>query len=130
MISLTVGAVTVVLPEDLLWEDEFSYTAVEKKETRSLTGARIVQVGTRLGGRPITLAPPDDNAAWMTRAVAEQLFAWAQVPDLVATLSLRGFTRSVEFRSNEVPFESRPVQHYSDVQADDAYLVTLRMTET
>lgn len=130
MISLTVGATTVQLPPDLLWADELGWSAVEKAETRSITGARIVQTGLRLGGRPITLQPPDDSGAWMPRAVLEQVYAWAQQQGLTLALSLRGVARTVEFRHNEACIEAKPVQHYADTDPDDHYLVTLRLTET
>lgn len=128
-ITLAVGAVSVELHPDLFWADEFAWSAVEKNESRSLTGARIVQLAQKTGGRPITLQPPDEQGGWISRAVLDQCWAWAQVPGLELTLTLRGVARAVEFRSNEVPVEAEPIQHFSDVEATDFYLATLRFTE-
>lgn len=124
-ITLTDGTVTVELDKDLLWSDEFSFRRIEKTATRSITGARIVHQGVKQGGRPITLQPEHDRSAWMTRAVVEQLQAWANSATVALTLTLRGVARSVEIES----VEARAVQHFSDTDPDDHYVVTLRMTE-
>lgn len=129
MTTLAVGATSVDLPDDFLWSDEFAWTPVVKTEEFSLTGARIVQNGVRLSGRPITLEPEGDDSAWVTRAAVEQIAAWAALPGTEMTLTFRGVPRVVEFRSNETPFAARPVAHFSDAQPGDFYLLTLRLTE-
>lgn len=124
-ITLAVGPVSVDLNPDLYWPDEFTWNTVEKSTTRSLTGARIVQTGTKLGGRPITLQPEDDRSGAVPRSVLEQLHAWAYTAGLQLTLTLRGIARTVEIDA----IEARPFIHYSDTDPGDFYLVTLRMTE-
>lgn len=125
MITLTAGGTTVTLNPDLYWSDEFNWQTVERSVSRSITGARIVQVGAKVGGRPITLQPEDDGSGWTRRDALEQLQAWANTPALALTLSLRGVTRAVEFES----LEARPVIHFNDTEPGDYYLVTLRLTE-
>lgn len=130
MTTLAVGPTSVELPDELVWVDEFAWSAVEQTESRSLTGARIVQRGMKQGGRPITLRPPDDQAGWITRAVLDQLRAWVQMPGLQLTLTLRGEARVVEFRYNEAAVEAEALVPYDDVQAGDFYLATIRLLET
>ena len=67
--SLTLGA--VALPSGLVWSDEFAWTPVEQSTIHSLTGALLVQVSTKLAGRPITLtgqSAGNDHTVWITRA--------------------------------------------------------------
>ncbi len=45
----------VELGDQFEWVDEFTWDAVAQEQERSLTGALLVQEGTKLHGRPITL---------------------------------------------------------------------------
>lgn len=130
-ITLTDGSITLDLDPDLQWTDEFEWYAVEQQAERSLTGALIIDAGVRQGGRPITLAPPDDNAAWMTRAVVTQLQAWEADTDVTLTLNLRGTDYSVDFRRwDGAPIDARPTIFVANPLAGglgDFYLVTLRL---
>jgi len=130
-ITLSVGAVSVELPEDLYWEDELAWSPVVQSESTSLTGALILQTGLRQAGRHITLEPPlATRSSWMTRADLEQLFAWAEEPGLQLTLQLRGASHTVVWRHQEPPvIRAEPVQHYSDVASEDLYTATLRFLE-
>lgn len=130
-ITLTLGAVSLALPEDLYWADELLWNPVVQSESTSLTGALILQTGLRQGGRPITLEPPlAGRSSWMPRADLEQLRAWAAVPELQLSLQLRGVSRTVVWRHHEPPvIRAEPVQHYSDVAPDDAYTASLRFLE-
>lgn len=129
-LTLTAGGVTVDLDPDLYWSDEFAWQAVQQSAGYSITGALIVQQGTKAAGRPITLQPEDENSAWMPRSAVEQLQAWANTPLLTLTLAgLRGTSRSVMFRQQDGAVEARPVQHLSDVDSADQYRVTLRLME-
>lgn len=130
-LTLTSGGTTVELDPDLFWSDEFAWQAVQQQVGYSLTGSLIVQQGTMQAGRPVTLVPEDDSSAWMSRAVVEQLQAWANTPLLTLTLAgLRGSSRSVSFRQQDgAAVEARPVLHFSDVDPDDNYRVTLRLME-
>lgn len=133
VITLSAGGTTLTLDPDLFWSDEFTWFATEQTVERSVTGALIIDVGTRIGGRPITLEPSDDNAAWMPRATLAQLQAWEANPALTLSLSLRGVTYAVVFRRHDgAPIEARPVQFVADPlpgQFGDWYLVTLRLME-
>ena len=127
-ITLSAGGTTVALDADLLWADENSWHPVEQTIERSVTGAQIISVGTRIGGRNITLQPEDDGSAWMTLATVTQLKVWAAIAGQQMQLTLRGVTRTVIFRHPE-PMEAVPVVHYSDIQDADWYRLTLRFLE-
>lgn len=126
-ITLSVGAVSVALDEDLYWSDEFDWSATEQAVDRGLTGAPILHLGTRQYGRPITLQPFDASSGWLTRADLAQLMSWANAPGQRMTLTLRGETHTVVFRHHEGgAVDARPLVFYSDADATDYVLVTLR----
>lgn len=130
-ITLTVGAVTLTLDADLHWSDEFTWFETEQHVERGLTGALIIDQGARLEGRPITLEPPEDAAAWMVRATLAQIQAWEADPAVTTmTLSLRGVSYDVLFRRHDgPPIEARPVIFVADPLPGgfgDWYLATLR----
>jgi hypothetical protein len=128
VITLSDGTTVVTLHPDLFWSDEMSWQPVEQKTERTITGALVVQTGTRIAGRPITLEPEADNSAWMHRSVVEQLRNWASVPGKTLTLNLRSESIDVIFRHQDnTAFEARPVLHYSDVQATDWYRCVIRL---
>jgi len=129
--NLTDGTTTIVLSDDLYWADEHTWHPVEQTAERTITGALVVSVASRTGGRPITLESPDESSAWHARSVVEQLLNWASIPGKTLTLTLRGMPRTVMFRHHESPaVDATPVVHYSDVQAGDPYTVSLKFLET
>ncbi|QPF74191.1 hypothetical protein G8A07_15555 [Roseateles sp. DAIF2] len=129
-ITLTVGAISVALPADLYWSDETAWHPVAQSVEPTLTGAAIVSVQRRSGGRPITLEPPIAKASWMPRSTIDQLKAWADLPGQQMTLVLRGTPRPVIWRHQDGEvMRSTPVQHFDDVQPDDAYTATLKFME-
>lgn len=131
VITLTVGAVTLTLDPDLYWSDEFAWFETEQTVERGLTGALIIDQGARQEGRPITLEPPEDGAAWMVRATLAQIQAWEANPAVTTmTLSLRSVSYDVVFRRHDgPPIEARPVLFVADPTPGgfgDWYLTTLR----
>ena len=131
--SLTLADVstTLTLNPDLFWSDEHNWNPVAQVAERSITGAHIIQVAGMIKGRPITLEPIDDEAAWMSRDDAEALRNWAAVPGKTMTLTLRGEAREVIFRHQDGGFEARPVLQYRDGHElpVDFYLCTIRLME-
>ncbi|MFC7459797.1 hypothetical protein [Hydrogenophaga defluvii] len=110
--------------------DEFTWSATVQTAERSVNGQLIVQVGQRIGGRPITLTAIDRQSAWIARSTLEQLAAWGDIPGLQLTLSIRGIPRTVVFRANEgKAIEAQPVMHFSDVDPTDWYTATLNFME-
>lgn len=128
--QLTDGTTTVPLPNDLFWPDETSWAPVEQSATRTVTGALVVQAGTKVGGRPITLRPEDDRSSWMARSTVDALRNLAAVAGKELTLTLRGVTYEVIFRHHEGPaIEASPVVFFEDETPGDFYLCTIRLME-
>jgi len=82
-ISLNASALPATL-NGLRWSDEYDWSATQTATAPSLTGALIVQAGTRSAGRPLTLTGGREWA-WCTRA---QLDTLAALLDTASTLTL------------------------------------------
>lgn len=130
-LTLADGSTTLTLNPDLYWSDEHNWHPVEQSVERTITGAQVIQAAARVAGRPITLEPEDDEAAWMTRTQVVALRNWAAVPGKTMTLTLRGEAREVIFRHQDGGFEARPVIQYRDGHElpADFYLCTIRLME-
>ena len=130
-LTLTDSGTTLTLNPDLYWSDENNWSPVRQVVDPSITGVPIVQVAAMVNGRPITLEPEDDEAAWMTRADVTALRNWAAVPGKTMTLTLRGVARTVIFRHQDGGFEARPVIQFRDGHElpADFYLCTIRLME-
>ena len=132
MITLTDGVDSIILHSDYQWIDEHDWHLVEQSVERGLTGALIVQLGTRLAGRPITLQPEDDSASWMRYSTLAVLRAWANLPGKQFSATIRGVARQVIFRHQDGAIGATPVTHHGSdgaPLADDWYRVTLRLME-
>ena len=76
---------TLELPADMRWRDEFDWQALAQSSVQySLGGSAIIQQGTMLAGRPVTLT---GEWIWLDRATLTTLAAWADVPELEMTLT-------------------------------------------
>jgi len=76
---------TLELPADMRWRDEFDWQALAQSSVQySLGGSAIIQQGTMLAGRPVTLG---GEWIWLDRATLTTLAAWADVPELEMTLA-------------------------------------------
>jgi len=128
-ITLDADGSTVTLPADLQWLDDASWHPVEQSVQRTVTGALVVSTAARLAGRPITLAPADDQSAWITRATLDQLIGWAATPGQQMALTLRSVVRTVVWRHQDGAIDAAPVARFADVQSGDYYLATLRFME-
>lgn len=128
-ITLTKGAETIVLPPDLLWEDELRWSPVAQAKERSITGTWLVDVQVRDGGRPITLVGRE-NAAWLLRFEALALRQWLALPEQVFTLTWMGAAYPVMFDhgTDEISnaFEVTPVVQFCDPVPTD-YLCSIAL---
>lgn len=121
---------SIILPPDMIWEDEFSGNMLAKTETVTVTGGSIIQKQARTTGRRITLASGQDHA-WINRAALQaiQALILSDPPDVALTLG-DGRAFSVQFApTSERPIEARPVQPGKNPSGDDLYVVTIRMME-
>lgn len=132
-ITLTKDSTALELPEDLIWTDELTWSAVAQSKERGIWGTLIVDAMARNGGQPITLVG-DGDSAWITRGVLLTLNAWARIPGQRFTLELLGQTFTVIF-DHGTDEETRAmamsaVVEYSDPEESDYYCsLTLRFIE-
>lgn len=128
-ITLTDGVSPVTLPDDIFWEDEFSWSAVQQNVQPTLSGAICVEVGTLQAGREITLKS-GSNFAWISRATLDQLNAWKAIAGKVLTLTIRGVARNVIFRHHQGdPLNAEMVLYHSSPAAGDYYTVGIKLME-
>lgn len=119
----------ITLPEDLHWADEFGWTPVASSLDYALSGAALIQVGTRLTGRALTLEAEDERG-WTTRGVILALKAFADEAGRAMILNYRGRVFSVMFAPGETPFDAEPVfREWPDEDGDAWVLKTLRLIE-
>jgi hypothetical protein len=112
----------VALPDDLWWEDETDWTPVSQLVEYSVTGSLLIDLGTKLAGRPITLVG-DDSAAWITRATALALMALAADPGKVMTAVIHDRSFQVMFRHDGKPVDAEPLVRISPPADDDYYIL-------
>ncbi|MFM9902095.1 MAG: hypothetical protein ACKVOT_13875 [Polaromonas sp.] len=121
---------TLELPDALSWADEYSWSPVEQSKTYTTTGALLIEEHVKQSGRPITLEGSEDRT-WCSRALVEQLRAWAAQPSAVMTLVIRGITHQVTFDHEKGALLGLPVMFYADgsIEASDPYVPTIRLIE-
>ena len=129
MITLTHAGITVELPGDLFWTDRYSWRSVTSSAEYTLTGALVVEYDQRQAGRPITLEG-DTTRAWMGRATADTLQAWANTPAAVMQLDWHGETHTVEWRHSDGALDVRAVRELLPHDSEDRVIATLRLMET
>lgn len=121
----------LALPAGMIWQDEFDWAPALSAQEYSLTGALVIDAGTRQAGRPITLAASDDRGwSGMTRDKLITLRAKAAVAGATYALTLAdGRSFAVAFRPGEEPITARQVWDREVPPADWPYVVTLRLIE-
>ena len=114
------------LPGDMRWTDEFDWQALAQSNVQySLGGAAIIQQGTMLAGRPITLG---GEWIWLPRATLLTLAAWADVPELEMTLTTPdGRSLNVTFRTHDGALQASPVRWMHDEDDDAWYHAEIRL---
>lgn len=120
--------VTLTLPPDLLWTDEFAWQQVEQATQYTTTGALVLDAWAKQAGRPITLRG-DVDYGWCQRSTLATLNAWAALPGQQFSLLQRGVTHAVVFDHAGGAIDAAPVVPYSDPLPDDHYTLTLKFIE-
>ena len=118
---------TLALPADLQWQDEMDWNAVaQAAPQRTLSGALVIQQGTKLNGRPVTLS---GDWAWHRRSDLLRLREWGDVPELVMTLAHPdGRSFDVIFRLHEKQFAKAEAVAFCAPETDDTpYLATINL---
>ena len=129
-ITLSFAGNTLELPDALSWADEYAWSPVEQSKTYTTTGALLIEEHVKQAGRPITLEGGEDRT-WCSRALVEQLRAWAGQSGTVMTLVIRGTARQVTFDHEKGALQGLPVMFYADgsIDTSDPYVPTLRLLE-
>lgn len=124
------SSTTVTLPDALNWVDEYTWSPVEQTRQYTTTGALLIEESVKQAGRLITLEGSEDRT-WCTRALVDQLHAWAALPGMTLSLTLRGTPRSVTFDHEKGALQGLPVLFYADgsIESTDFYVPTLRFLE-
>ncbi|MFM4963725.1 hypothetical protein ACEUBT_08225 [Aeromonas bivalvium] len=112
----------LLLPDDLIWRDEFDWAPVEQVVTPTLTGALLVEETPKPEGRPITLVGHCPRATVLSLKVLE-----AQVAQLLTLTLLDGQQREVLWRRPGVV--ATPLIDMADPEAGEPYALTLNFTE-
>ena len=111
--AITLGSIT--LPPTLFWEDELAWSPFVSSQGTGLTGAAIVQFGTRTSGRPITLVGRSDGSSHtggMLRSDLLALQAALNISVAAMTLTLhdsRTFSVMGVYDENNGPIEADPL---------------------
>ena len=113
---------SVLLPDDLVWRDEFDWAPVEQVVTPTLSGALLVEETPKPSGRPITLV------GHCPRATVQILKVLEAVPSQLLTLTLLdGVARTVFWRRPGVVVTA--LIEMADPEAGEPYALTLNLTE-
>lgn len=130
MTDITLDAIN--LPGDLVWEDEFEWSAVERSAPEySLSGAAIFEESIKLAGRPITLVAKSESRGpiWLARSIVLALQNKASLLDQEMTLTLSD-AREFKVRFNGDGVKAEPVLHIMPHEIDDRYYLTLSLITT
>lgn len=125
---MTITLDAVVLPDDLIWTDEFDWTPVQQSQEYTLSGALILDSGIKQAGRTMTLTG-DVDAAWSERADIKAIYA--KLPDDSAmTLTLNdGRVFNVVFDHAQTPLSAKPIIDFSTPDDADMYQLTLKFIQ-
>ena len=123
----------LVLPNDLLWQDEFEWSPVSAVHEYALNGTLLIEESVKQAGRPISLSPPDNMQAWVSRATLQKLKDWAAQPKMRFTLQFEYATDKREFmvmfNHQQSPMGGSPVLGFPSHNAKDWFLTELKFVE-
>ncbi len=114
----------LTLPEDLIWVDEFDWSPVQQTQTYSITGALIIESGTKQAGRLITLSG-DSSSGLISRADLKLLQIKSNTNLTMVLMLNDARTFNVIFNHTKNPIEAKPWIDYST--PDDADFYTLKI---
>lgn len=123
-ITLTSGSTTIELPSGLRWTDEFDWNPVAQSIETGLTGAPIIQQGTRQAGRPLTLEG-GRQWAWITRSdllALHQLLSVAGAQPTVTLHDGRQFLVVPDLSAGALDTES--LRGEADPESSTRYVLT------
>lgn len=123
------GGEVVNLPDDLLWEDEFSWSPTASEHNYALDGTLIVEQATKRAGRPISLVAPP-NMAWIKRSEIEMLHQWSSLKDTTFKLVFEYASDKREFNvifdNSSEAMSGSPVKGYPSHEKTDWFVSGLK----
>ena len=123
------GAAPIVLPSDMVWADQFTYSPVGQSAEFSIEGAVVVDAAATQSGREITLVC-GESYAWLNLLTVTQLRNLAQTPGEVMTLTIGTSNFKVIFRHNEPPaVDVQPLVELSEYTNGDYFHGSLKFLE-
>ena len=127
---MTITLDAIALPEDLIWDDEYSWSPVKQSIEKSLTGALIIQEASQIKGRKITLKG-GEAYAWIDKATLDLLRVKLNTANLTMTLTHNATAYQVMFdrSANGGGVSARGIYEVSDPDAQHIYSVVLNFIE-
>jgi hypothetical protein len=127
--TLSENNVSIDLPDDLFWSDEFAWSPVGQNAERTLSGVLIIEESVAIAGRPITLEGAEDMA-WVTRETVLRLISLRDMTGKTFTLTLKDArTFTVKFNQAAASVDTKPVTPWKQSDDGDWYTLTLRLLE-
>jgi hypothetical protein len=118
----------IVLPEELLWRDEFDWSVSVQQQTRTISGALLVEESTTTAGRPISLVSSYGSAI-VSRVDLQALKAKEDQPGLVMELTVFDGRRfSVVWRRDPQGIEATPFIEFVNPGDSAPYEINLNFT--
>jgi len=122
--------ITIELPDDLHWVDEFDWSPVAQSAEYTLGGCLVIEESAKLAGRPITLGGAHDDMGWVTRETVLALQGRRNIPGRTFTLTLKDArTFTVVFRQSDTPITAVPVLAWNQTESGHWYSLALRFME-
>jgi hypothetical protein len=121
----------VIIPNSVVWIDEFSYSPIQQTKSYTLSGALVLESGVKQAGRPITLEGRVDSG-WVNRSIVDALYN-KLADNAMMTLTLadnRAF--NVRFDHEAKPVDARTVSNLAipnPANTTEPYTLTIRLIE-
>lgn len=119
---------TVILPDELIWIDEFNWNPIRAEQKITLSGKRNLfeSILENESGRPITLSSSD---SWIDRQDLITLFNLTKIKDKIMTLILNDNSEyQVRFRHIDSPvIEYEALLNTAWADNDTIYVLTLKL---
>lgn len=127
MTILSYNATTIILPDDLFFENESEFTPILQSIEHSLDGIAVIEEFNKISGLSIILSG-SDSRSWIIKSVLAELLTLEAIPGQVITLTLsdsRSFQVMMD-RTDGKPVEFRQLFDLSNTTDDDYFWVRLK----
>jgi len=109
----------IVLPDDLEWTDELTWSPIMQSVEYGATGKPLIQESEMQSGRSITLQGAEDMA-WITRATLNALILKRNTKGLTMTLTINETPYNVIFNHSNGAVDVSPIRK-GDFFGDEAW---------